>query len=158
MRFRSIHIEEWKWRISQHQAHDEDDDERGDGERGAARQALPQVGAPAQERRLAYWQAVLNQLDAIGPADLSAHERINYVRVPGANCGPGRSATLARIRNACQCLAICCRYWWTIEVIVSRRLNSFVKSGASRYRSSGPHGYMLAKLHLDCRHYDQQAH
>jgi uncharacterized protein (DUF885 family) len=75
-RFRSIHTQEWKWRVSQHLAHEEDEGDEDEG--GAAEQVLPQVGAPAQERRLAYWQGVLKQLDAIGVVDLSAAERINY--------------------------------------------------------------------------------
>jgi uncharacterized protein (DUF885 family) len=70
-RFRSIHKQEWTWRVGQHLARAEDDD-------GGISPTLPQVDAPAQQRRLAYWQHVLKQLDAIRPADLSAPERINY--------------------------------------------------------------------------------
>jgi uncharacterized protein (DUF885 family) len=70
-RFQAIHTQEWKWRVGQHLA-------REDGERGGMIATLPQVDAPAQERRLAYWQGVLKQLDSIHLAELSAAQRINY--------------------------------------------------------------------------------
>jgi uncharacterized protein (DUF885 family) len=66
--FKAIYTTEWKWRQAQHLA-------RGDDEGG---RVLPDVGAPAQQARLAYWQDVIRQLDTIKPADLSASERINY--------------------------------------------------------------------------------
>ncbi|HEX9173806.1 MAG TPA: DUF885 family protein [Telluria sp.] len=70
-RFRTIHTAEWKWRVSQDLARDED-------ERGGVSPVLPQVDAATQERHLAHWQGVLAELDAIRPAELSAAERINY--------------------------------------------------------------------------------
>jgi uncharacterized protein (DUF885 family) len=66
--FKAIYTTEWKWRQAQHLA-------RGDDERS---RVLPDVGAPAQQARLAYWQDVTRQLDAIKPADLSPSERINF--------------------------------------------------------------------------------
>jgi uncharacterized protein (DUF885 family) len=69
-RFKSIYTAEWKWRQSQLLARDEDDP--------AAGAHLVHVDARSQEARLAYWQGVLRQLDAIKPAALSAPERINY--------------------------------------------------------------------------------
>ena len=71
-RFRTIYQDEWKWRIDQRLAWDEDDGARE--ERGE----LARVDAATQAARLAYWQAVLGKLDAIQPADLSAPEKINY--------------------------------------------------------------------------------
>lgn len=70
-RFQSIYKTEWKWRISQRLAWEEDDPHD-------ARDALPRVDARTQAARLAYWQGVLRQLDALRPAELSANEKINY--------------------------------------------------------------------------------
>lgn len=70
-RFKSVYTEEWKWRQAQHL---EDDDE----DRGHVSATLPHVDAQAQQQRLAYWQGVMQQLDAIAPAALSPSERINY--------------------------------------------------------------------------------
>jgi uncharacterized protein (DUF885 family) len=68
--FKAIYTSEWKWRQAQHLA-------RGDDERGVSPE-LRDVGAHSQQARLAYWQDVIRQLDAIKPADLSASERVNY--------------------------------------------------------------------------------
>ncbi|MET0321289.1 MAG: DUF885 family protein [Duganella sp.] len=70
-RFKAIYTEELKWRQTQKQETDEDDDN------GVA-VALPRIDAATQARRLAYWQAVLKKLDGIAPASLSAEEQINY--------------------------------------------------------------------------------
>jgi uncharacterized protein (DUF885 family) len=69
-RFKSIYTAEWKWRQSQLLARDEDDPGAG--------AHLVRVDARSQEARLAYWQGVLRQLDAIKPGALSPSERINY--------------------------------------------------------------------------------
>jgi uncharacterized protein (DUF885 family) len=69
-RFKSIYSAEWKWRQSQHLAQDDDD-------KGVSAE-LPRVDASTQQARLAYWQDVLRQLDALDPAGLSAPERVNY--------------------------------------------------------------------------------
>jgi uncharacterized protein (DUF885 family) len=70
-RFQSIYQQEWKWRIAQRLA---DDDELPK----SRRPELPHVDAATQEARRRYWEAVLKQLDAVRPAELSAAERINY--------------------------------------------------------------------------------
>jgi uncharacterized protein (DUF885 family) len=69
-RFKSIYSTEWKWRQAQHLARDEDDD--------GVSPVLPHVDAATQQARLAYWQGVLKQLDAVDPGALSAPERVNY--------------------------------------------------------------------------------
>jgi uncharacterized protein (DUF885 family) len=74
-RFQAIYKAEWKWRIKQHLAYD-DDEEAGPKTTGDA--SLAHVDARTQEARLAYWQGVLRQLDGIKPAELSPPERINY--------------------------------------------------------------------------------
>jgi uncharacterized protein (DUF885 family) len=70
-RFQSIYQQEWKWRIAQRLA---DDDELPK----SRRPELPHVDAATQEARRRYWEAVLKQLDAVRTAELSAAERINY--------------------------------------------------------------------------------
>jgi uncharacterized protein (DUF885 family) len=68
--FKAIYTQEWQWRVAQHIA----DDDEGKG----ISAELPHVDAKAQAARLAYWQNVMEQLDGIRPAGLSAPERINY--------------------------------------------------------------------------------
>jgi len=70
-RFRTIYQDEWKWRIGQRLAWDEDAP-------GEARGELARVDARTQATRLAYWQEVLRRLDGIDGAGLSAPEKINY--------------------------------------------------------------------------------
>lgn len=70
-RFRSIYGSEWKWRVAQNLASDED-------RRDNVKRVLPHVDAKTQQARLAYWQGVMRQLDGVKPAELSAAERINY--------------------------------------------------------------------------------
>ncbi|MGK2287174.1 DUF885 domain-containing protein [Pedomonas sp. V897] len=65
-RLRSIYEAEWKWRQA----------EFGRGEEGGAH--LPRVDAATQQKRLAYWENVLKQLEAIPVDQLSPEERINY--------------------------------------------------------------------------------
>jgi uncharacterized protein (DUF885 family) len=67
-RFKSIYSTEWEWRQSLHL--DRDDE--------VVSAELPRVDAGTQQARLAYWQRVLKQLDALDPANLSAPERVNY--------------------------------------------------------------------------------
>jgi uncharacterized protein (DUF885 family) len=69
-RFEQLYTAEWQWRKAQFA-----DDENGDGRINAH---LPDVSAAAQAQRLAYWQNVLRELDAIAPASLSAEDQINY--------------------------------------------------------------------------------
>jgi uncharacterized protein (DUF885 family) len=74
-RLQSIYRDEWKWREEQF-ADDEDAQKRiGDH--------LPKVDPQAQEQRLHMWQDVLQKLEAIPRAELSAAEQLNYdVYVP----------------------------------------------------------------------------
>src|SRR5690606_7507625 len=68
--FQAIHEEEWAWRQAEF---GRDDDEDAD----PSTRTLPDVGPQAQARRLAHWEGVLRQLDAIDPAQLSEENRIN---------------------------------------------------------------------------------
>jgi uncharacterized protein (DUF885 family) len=70
-RFQAIYQQEWKWRIAQHLA---DDEERPKGRRAE----LPRVDAATQEARRRYWEDVLKRLDGIDAAALSKAERINF--------------------------------------------------------------------------------
>jgi uncharacterized protein (DUF885 family) len=70
--FRAIYEAEWKWREREFGGGGEDGDSTVDVPH------LPDVGAQAQARRLAKWDAVLAQLHAIDPATLSPAERVNY--------------------------------------------------------------------------------
>jgi uncharacterized protein (DUF885 family) len=70
-RFQAIYQQEWKWRIAQRLA-DDDDLPKG------VRPELPHVDAATQEVRRRYWEDVLKRLDAIDPGALSQAERINY--------------------------------------------------------------------------------
>jgi uncharacterized protein (DUF885 family) len=71
--FRAIYQAEWEWR---EQEFGGGGDEDGDSAVDVPR--LPDVGAPAQARRLAKWDGVLAQLHAIDPATLSPAEQVNY--------------------------------------------------------------------------------
>jgi uncharacterized protein (DUF885 family) len=70
-RFQAIYKDEWKWRIAQRLADDEDLPK-------GLRPELPHVDAATQEARRRYWEGVLKRLDAIKPSGLSSAERINY--------------------------------------------------------------------------------
>ena len=70
-RFKAIYTEELKWRQTQKQESDEDDD-------NGVTAALPRIDAATQASRLAYWQGVLKKLDGVNPASLSGEEHINY--------------------------------------------------------------------------------
>jgi len=69
-RFKEIYTREWKWRIAERLARDED---APNADPGYAR-----VDAAAQEARRVYWAGILKELDAIRPAALSPAERINF--------------------------------------------------------------------------------
>ena len=73
-RFKAIYTEELKWRQTQKQESDEDDE----GSESGVSSALPRIDAATQAKRLAYWQGVLKKLDGINPASLSGEEHINY--------------------------------------------------------------------------------
>jgi uncharacterized protein (DUF885 family) len=70
-RFTAIHRAEWAWRVKEQLAGDE-------SEPGQVASDFEHVDAASQAARLAHWQAVLRQLDAIGATALSSPEKINY--------------------------------------------------------------------------------
>lgn len=65
-RLRSIYEAEWQFRQKEFARTPE------------TRAQLPRVDAASQQRRLAYWENVLKQLDALPVDQLSAEEKINY--------------------------------------------------------------------------------
>src|SRR5690606_10087664 len=68
----AIHEKEWAWRQAGFgRGAGEDDDPNSSARR------MPDVGPEAQARRLAMWEDVLAQLDAIDPAQLSEQNRVN---------------------------------------------------------------------------------
>ncbi|MDY0960948.1 DUF885 domain-containing protein [Massilia sp. CFBP9026] len=69
-RFKDIYTKEWKWRIAERLARDEDAPNANPG--------YARVDAAAQEARRVYWAGILKELDAIRPAALSPAERINF--------------------------------------------------------------------------------
>ncbi|HEY0180270.1 MAG TPA: DUF885 family protein [Dokdonella sp.] len=70
-RFEALYKKEWAWRQHEFAGDDDEDADAHGGRR------LPSVDAASQARRLAYWQDVLKQLDAIPPGELSARNRID---------------------------------------------------------------------------------
>ena len=70
--FRAIYETEWTWREREFGISGDEDDE------GADLPRLPDVGPAAQQRRLAVWDGVLEQLEAVDPAALSPAEQVNY--------------------------------------------------------------------------------
>lgn len=71
--FRALYEQEWAWREQEFGIPEDEDDEGG-----VDLPHLPDVGATAQRRRLAKWDQVLKQLQAIDPATLSPTEQVNY--------------------------------------------------------------------------------
>lgn len=71
--FRAIYEAEWAWREREFGIPADEDDEGG-----VDLPHLPDIGAAAQQRRLAMWDGVLGQLDGIDPATLSPAEQVNY--------------------------------------------------------------------------------
>jgi uncharacterized protein (DUF885 family) len=71
-RFTALYTKEWSWRQQQFGGYDDEDSESN-----PRNDRLPDVGAAAQKARLAYWDGVLKQLDAIPAGELSADNRIN---------------------------------------------------------------------------------
>ncbi|MCL7714712.1 DUF885 domain-containing protein [Stenotrophomonas mori] len=71
-RFQAIYEKEWAWR----QTGGGEASEDSDGPAAATR--LADVGADAQQARLKVWDGVLEQLQAIDPATLSADNQVNY--------------------------------------------------------------------------------
>lgn len=71
-RFEAIYTAEWAWRQAEFG--------RGEDDTGSeTRRGLPDVGPQAQAARLARWEQVLAELDAIDTDALSAENRINLV-------------------------------------------------------------------------------
>ncbi|MBY8827624.1 DUF885 domain-containing protein [Hephaestia mangrovi] len=70
-RFKSIYSAEWDWR--QHQFADDEDNPSSH-----VSADLPDVSQAAQEKRLAYWQQVMSQLDQLDRAKLSQANQVNY--------------------------------------------------------------------------------
>lgn len=66
----ALYREEWQWRLEQMAR------PRGEGPDALAGR-LPRVDAESQQRRLRYWQQVLERLAAIDMAALSEEERVN---------------------------------------------------------------------------------
>ncbi|MFI4969616.1 MAG: DUF885 domain-containing protein [Lysobacterales bacterium] len=71
-RFHDLYTKEWTWRQQQFPGQDDEDRAAKPGDN-----RLPDVGAAAQQVRLAYWNDVLKQLDAIPAQELSAENRVN---------------------------------------------------------------------------------
>ncbi|HVI57769.1 MAG TPA: DUF885 family protein [Luteimonas sp.] len=71
--FRAIYEKEWAWR-EQEFGIPADEDDKG----GVDLPHLPDVGAAAQQRRLAVWDDVLARIARIDPATLSPEEQVNY--------------------------------------------------------------------------------
>ncbi|WP_312485235.1 DUF885 domain-containing protein [Massilia timonae] len=69
-RFKDIYTREWKWRIAERLARDENAPNASPG--------YARVDAAAQEARRVYWAGILKELDAIPPGALSPAERINF--------------------------------------------------------------------------------
>ncbi|HEX5264478.1 MAG TPA: DUF885 family protein, partial [Phenylobacterium sp.] len=69
-RFEALYKREWAWRMNEFPER-----ERGDA---PVPDRLPKVDPASEARRLAYWQAVRIDLDAIPEAGLSESQRINY--------------------------------------------------------------------------------
>ena len=67
---RGIYTDEWKWRLEQFP-------NREDSTKPVA-DHLPKEDPASQETRLHYWEGVLQKLDALKRAELSADEQINY--------------------------------------------------------------------------------
>jgi uncharacterized protein (DUF885 family) len=71
-RFKALYEKEWAWREAEFPGADDEDRTSK-----PADDRLPDVGAKAQAKRLAYWNDVLKQLDAIPASELSAGNQIN---------------------------------------------------------------------------------
>src|SRR4051794_38702131 len=69
--FKALYTKEWTWRETELAHADE-------GDAVPIQPYLPRVDAASQERRLAYWQDVRRQLDAIPESSLSPEQVVNY--------------------------------------------------------------------------------
>ena len=71
-RFKALYTQEWEWRQQQFAGFDDEDSAAN-----AKDNHLPAVDAATQNARLAYWDDVLKQLDAIPAKELSADNQVN---------------------------------------------------------------------------------
>ena len=71
-RFKALYTQEWSWRQQQFPGSDDED-----ATATANDNRLPAVDAKTQRARLAYWDNVLKQLDAIPAKALSAENQVN---------------------------------------------------------------------------------
>jgi uncharacterized protein (DUF885 family) len=71
-RFLALYEKEWTWRQGQFPGQDDEDRKSKEGD-----DRLTDVGPAAQKARLAYWNDVLKQLDAIPTGELSAENQVN---------------------------------------------------------------------------------
>jgi uncharacterized protein (DUF885 family) len=71
-RFKALYEKEWAWREAEFPGADDEDRASKPGD-----DRLPDVGAKAQAKRLAYWNDVLTELDAIPASELSAENQVN---------------------------------------------------------------------------------
>ncbi|MBO9661515.1 MAG: DUF885 family protein [Dokdonella sp.] len=71
-RFEALYKKEWSWRQEQFAGYDDEDRQSNARDR-----RLPDVDAATQNRRVAYWDDVLKQLDAIPAGELSADNQVN---------------------------------------------------------------------------------
>ena len=67
--FKDIYMREWTWRMDQFDY---------DEEAAASRTTLPDVDVKTQQARLAYWQKVMAELDALDAKSLSPAAAVNY--------------------------------------------------------------------------------
>jgi uncharacterized protein (DUF885 family) len=70
-RFKTLYEQEWRWRVANDLAADEDKPR-------AARPAFAHEDSATKLKQLAYWQGVMKSLDAIDPATLSAPSKVDY--------------------------------------------------------------------------------
>ncbi len=72
-RFKALYSQEWDWRQQQFAGYDDEDNAAS-----AKDNHLPAVDAATQAMRLAYWDDVMKQLDAIPLKELSADNQVNH--------------------------------------------------------------------------------
>ncbi len=70
-RFKALYTREWSWREKEFAGEDDEDDAK-------PADHLPAIDKATQDRRLAYWQEVMMELDGIPRAKLSKFNQVNY--------------------------------------------------------------------------------
>lgn len=71
-RFKALYTREWKWRQAQFAGGDDEDAQ------GQPSDKLPKVDPATQAARERYWAQVMEELDAIDPAQLRGEDPVNY--------------------------------------------------------------------------------